>query len=269
VTGTGPRPLPAHGPSDLAGAPPPDVVVPAVVARLAGGDVVVPVWENAVGGLTFRLGEGPRARFVKWAPPTERAAELDLAAEAERLAWAVRFTPVPRVLDAGTDDDGATWLMTAALPGESAVSERWRADPRTAVRALGEGLRALHDALPVEECPFDWGVASRVARGRLRPAAEPALLDRLAAEAPAPDRLVVCHGDACAPNTLLGDDDRWLAHVDLGTLGVADPWADLAVATWSTQWNYGPGWEDELLAAYGTAVDTERTAYYRALWDAT
>ncbi|MFC8734326.1 phosphotransferase [Luteimicrobium sp. NPDC057192] len=258
-----------HVPSDLAGAPAPDVAVPAVVTRLAAGDVVAAVWENAVGGLTFRLGDGPRARFVKWAPATDRAAELDLAAEAERLAWAGRFTPVPRVLDAGTDDDGATWLVTAALAGESAVSERWRSDPRTAVRAIGEGLRALHDALPVAECPFDWGVASRVARGRTRPDADPALLDRLAAEAPEPERLVVCHGDACAPNTLLGDDGRWLAHVDLGTLGVADRWADLAVATYSTGWNYGPGWEDELLAAYGTGADVDRTAYYRALWDAT
>lgn len=258
-----------HVPSDLSGAPAPDVAVPAVVARLAGGDVVVPVWENAVGGLTFRLGDGPQARFVKWAPATERAAELDLAAEAERLAWAGRFTPVPRVLDAGTDDDGATWLVTAALAGESAVSERWRSDPRTAVRAIGEGLRALHEALPVGGCPFDWGVASRVERGRDRPDADQALLDRLAGEAPEPERLVVCHGDACAPNTLLGDDGRWLAHVDLGTLGVADPWADLAVATYSTGWNYGPGWEDELLAAYGTVLDADRTAYYRALWDAT
>ncbi|WP_443062724.1 phosphotransferase [Streptomyces sp. NBC_00390] len=60
------------------------------------------------------------------------------------------------------------------------------------------------------------------------------------------DRLVVCHGDACAPNTVVGDDGTWTGHVDLGTLGAADRWADLAVATWSTQWNYGPGWEEPL-----------------------
>ena len=53
----------------------------------------------------------------------------------------------------------------------------------------------------------------------------------------------------------------------LGSLGVADRWADLAVATWSTEWNYGPGWDDDLLAAYGVHTDPERTAYYRLLWD--
>jgi len=86
-------------------------------------------------------------------------------------------------------------------------------------------------------------------------------------EQPPVDRLVVCHGDACAPNPLLAADGSPLAHVDLGSLGVADRWADLAIATWSTQWNYGPGWENVLLNAYGINPDPKRTVYYRILWD--
>jgi kanamycin kinase len=89
----------------------------------------------------------------------------------------------------------------------------------------------------------------------------------LAGEIPSTDVLVVCHGDACAPNTLLTEDGRWSGHVDLGSLGLADRWADLAVATWSTEWNYGPGWEELLLEAYGVQPDPERMAYYRLLWD--
>ena len=237
--------------------------LPPIVVALAGGDTIRPVWLNELGGLTCEL-DGPSGRrFVKWAPP---GVWIDLPVEAERLRWAARFTPVPRVLDQGADDTG-TWLLTAAVPGESAVSPRWTADPATAVAALGRGLRALHDALPVEECPFSWSVADRVAASV---AAKPhqrdvalALLDH-----PPIDRLVVCHGDACAPNTLLADDGTWSAHVDLGDLGVADRWADLAVATWSTEWNYGPGWEPALLAAYGVDDDPARTDYYRRLWDA-
>lgn len=56
-------------------------------------------------------------------------------------------------------------------------------------------------------------------------------------------------------------------YVDLGSLGVADRWADLAVATCSTEWNYGPDWTDTLLTAYGVGADTERMRYYRLLWD--
>jgi hypothetical protein len=43
--------------------------------------------------------------------------------------------------------------------------------------------------------------------------------------------------------------------------------ADLAVATWSTTWNYGPGWEIPLLDAYGVDPDPDRTRYYRLLWE--
>jgi kanamycin kinase len=32
-------------------------------------------------------------------------------------------------------------------------------------------------------------------------------------------------------------------------------------------WNYGPGWEEPLLDAYGIEQDPVRVAYYRLLWD--
>jgi kanamycin kinase len=70
-----------------------------------------------------------------------------------------------------------------------------------------------------------------------------------------------------APNTLIADDGTCAGRVDLGVLGIADRWADLAVATWSTTWNHGPRWEDRLLAAYGIAPEPVRTRYYRLLWD--
>ncbi len=239
----------------IGGTPPRDVGRPRVVDRLAGGDTVRPVWLNQLGGLTFAIGTD---RYLKWMPPGSAAG--DLAAEAARLAWAAPHTPVPRVLDSGSDADGA-WLLTAALPGRSAVDERWQADPRTAVRAAGAGLRAMHDSLPVDTCPFSWSVETRVARARVLGA------DPDPGPQPPVDVLVVCHGDACLPNTLIHDDGRWSAHVDLGSLGAADRWADLAIATYSTLWNYGLGWEEELLEAYGVTRDRERIGYYRQLWD--
>ena len=91
----------------------------------------------------------------------------------------------------------------------------------------------------------------------------------LLAAAPDIDRLVVCHADACVPNTLVGDDGNPTGHVDLGRMGVADRWADLAVATNSLGWNFPGNWEAELLDAYGVERDEQRTTYYRRLWDAT
>lgn len=238
----------------VAGTPESDVPVPVGVRRVAAGRALRPIWENELGGLTFEVREGDERWFVKWSPAS---AGLDFEAEAERMRWAASFIAVPTVVDRGTDDDGS-WMVTRGLPGENAVTERWIADPATAVRAIGRGLRALHDALPADVCPFSWSVDERLtAVGRL---------DLLGA-APPVDRLVVCHGDACAPNTLITDDGVCSGHVDLGSLGVADRWADLAVATYSTVWNYGPGWEEALLDAYGIAADPTRTAWYRMVWD--
>lgn len=277
--GAGRRGAPSRPP--LAGAPPDadrPLHVPRAVAALADGRRVRVVWENELGGRTFQLGAGSGRWFVKWVPA--QAAGLDLEAEAARLRWAGVYTAVPRVLGLGRDADGS-WLATAGLSGENAVSERWKERPAKAVAAIGAGLRAFHDALPVVACPFSWSVEARLAAIRRRadrgldparwhpvhrPLGVAGALAALAA-APVPDRLVVCQGDACAPNTLIGEDGRPTGHVDLGTLGVADRWADLAVATWSTEWNYGPGWEETLLAAYGVAADPVRTAYYRLVWD--
>ena len=246
-----------------------------MVTSLAAGAPLTPVWRNTAGGLTFAFHSPGGRRFLKWAPIDSG---LDLAAEETRLRWLAGRSPVPRVVSSGTSATGS-WLVTEALPGDNAVSPRWQSDPRPAVSAIGHGLRALHDALPVSDCPFSWGVGERVARavdqGRHNPAEwhrehrQLSLVQALARlEAPPPiDRLVVCHGDACAPNTLLEESGTWIGHVDLGSLGVADRWADLAVATWSLEWNWGPGWGPTLLDAYGITDDPLRTAYYRLLWD--
>lgn len=258
----------------LAHVPAGDLPVPSVVDALADGDPVRPVWENGRGGLTFEIVAPEGRRFVKWAPADSG---IDLDAEATRLRWAAGRTPVPRLLATGADVSGS-WLVTAALPGVNAVTPPWSEDPRTAATAIGRGLRALHDGLPVAACPFSWTTPHRLARARgsgldrTRWHSDHACLSltealaRLATPPPV-DRLVVCHGDACAPNTLIGDDGAWSGHVDLGALGVADRWADLAVATWSLDWNYGPGWQPALLDAYGVDPDPERTGYYRLLWD--
>src|SRR3984957_19481124 len=211
--------------------------------------------------MTFRVGAGipgtAGREFIKVAD----AKTADFAGEARRLRWAARYVAVPQVLGFGVDGDGA-WLHTRGLPGLSAVHPRWLAAPDVAVRAIGAGLRALHDRLPERTCPFEWSATGRLAA--LRPAASARL-----GQPPPVDRPVVCHGDACAPNTLIDDDGRCCGHVDFGDLGVADRWADLAVATLSLGWNdQGRDWEGECFAAYCVQPDSLRIAYFRRVWQA-
>ncbi len=264
----------------IARVPPPDAELPAVVLRLAGGRPTRPLWRNELGGLTVAVG-GDEPVVVKWAPPTQSS---ELLAEAERLEWAAPHTPVPELLAHGRDEiTGGAWLVTRRISGSSAVDPRWIADPEPAIRAIGVGLRALHDMVPVADCPFRWalddrraGALRRAAAGRVDPSrwhddhrdlTVDEALGVVHDLAERPEDRVVCHGDACAPNTMVDDDGDWVAHVDLGRLGVADRWADLAVATWSTVWNHGPGWEEVLLDGYGIDADPDRIRAYRILWD--
>jgi kanamycin kinase len=226
--------------------------------NLAGRAVTL-VWQNQAGGLTGRV-DGDEARFIKWNPA---GSGESLAAEADRLRWLEGRHPAPVVIDLAVVD-GAELLLTRALTGRSAVDDAWGTRPEIAIRAIASGLRALH-SLPITECGYDWGVESRIESAISAGKAVPVDLRT----APPVDRLVVCHGDACAPNTLLGDDGQFVANVDFGRLGVADRWADLAVATMSLGWNYEGYDESVFWNAYGIEPDAARVDYYRALWNAT
>ena len=217
-----------------------------IVSVLAADSVPELVWRNELGGQTWRLGE----RYLKWSPDT---ADLDLDREVQRLRWLLGRHPVPEVLDSGHDGRGS-WILTAALPGTSAVSPRWRSEPEAAVGAIAEGLRQLH-RLEITQFPAGWeSWATR------RP---PELGRPPAAEPP-----VVVHGDACAPNTLVLADGSFAGIVDVGDLVLGDRWADLAVASMSLEWNFGPGWEPCFFDAYGTEPDDRRITYFRGLWHA-
>jgi aminoglycoside phosphotransferase len=184
--------------------------VPAPVEAVAAGRPARQVWRNMVGGRTFEIGASADRCFVKWTPV---ASGINLADEASRMRWAASYTTVPQVIGLGADDAGS-WLITSALPGERATSPRWKAEPATAVAAIGAGLRAMHDALPVADCPFSWMATGRLAdarhragEGRLDPGLwhdehQPLGIEHaldLLAHIPPADRLVVCHGDTCSP----------------------------------------------------------------------
>ncbi len=204
------------------------------------------VWVNELGGVTFAVDGGRRVRQGVSRRPNGRTSWWP---NASGCAWADAL--YPGGAGAGVRRRLAAHRAPAGALGRGSAS----GSPIrcTAARAIGEGLRRLHDALPVDECPFGKTVLGARAR------------------APA-DRLVVCHGDACAPTRCIGDDGTCSGHVDLGDLGVADRWADLAVATLSLDWNFpteGAGRARKLLDAYG--VDSGRRPHRRTTelaWDA-
>ncbi len=201
-----------------------------------------------------------------------------LAEERDRMVWARQHLPVPEVVSYGVDE-GVEWLETIALPGLDAT--KLTDEPEAVVRALGEGLRRFHEA-PTRDCPFDFTLDAALAHciSRVEAGTETwdmlhsdfkdhtpqTALEELRATRPPSEDVVVCHGDYCFPNMLL-EDGVVTGFLDLGELGLADRWWDIAVGGWSVTWNVDPVWEPLFYEAYGIERDEERIRFYRLMYD--
>jgi kanamycin kinase len=203
------------------------------------------------------------AEFIKVA----NADVADFAGEAERLRWAARYVTVPHVLGSGFDQD-TTDTARGCAPARCPACRPYTHDGRRHRTLRCERSARVCAALQHRlegraggSCPFEWSVANRLAK--LPPSARTHL-----GPPPPIDQPVVCHGDACSPNTLI-DDGHCRGHVDFGELGVADRWADLAVTTLSLGRNHpGRRWDAEFLAAHGVEPDPARIDYHRRLFQA-
>jgi len=175
-------------------------------------------WMSWAGTVWKLIGEGG-VIFVK------RAA--DLAGERDRLSWLVGRWPVPRV--AGfLHESGDDWLVTHEVPGVPMYQPSVGWAPERVATRLGEILRDLHSTA-ADGCPF--GVAKR---GN-----------------------VLVHGDYCLPNVLVQDGEL-SGLVDVGQCGLCNPEDDLAAGVWTLQYNFGKGFAQPFLDAYGWPPMTDR-----------
>jgi streptomycin 3"-kinase len=246
----------------------------------------VPVTQGESGDKVYRRSDG--AAYAKLAS-SNRSTSLD--GERRRIAWlAATGLPTPRVLDWIQSDRGAC-LVTSPLHGMPASSlsptELHKAWP-----SLARQLKAIHE-LPVEDCPFDRRLSTMfaqasevVARGVVNPdflalahrsMSPTMLLDSVRAELPLrlaqeSDDLVVCHGDASLPNFVVDPDTlRCTGLLDLGRLGLADRYVDLALITanaresWTTEEDAVAS-DAELFAIHGiVSPDRDRLDFYLRL----
>jgi kanamycin kinase len=252
--------------------------IPRVIFEDYSHWVFTPVSLHETKSVMYRLSHAGEVRFLK---VVRNGLFPSAEAEAERTRWARDYIPVPEILDSGVTDD-ATWLLSAAIIGEDATSDRFRTDIPSLVQRLGAALRQFH-GIPAIACPFAFRLDDALAHARQRlrngdidsardfhpehasltPAAA---VQRLLAMRPTSEDIVVCHGDFCAPNVLFRGSDL-AGFVDLGEMGTGDRWWDLAVATWSLTWNFGPGYEAMFLESYGADLDQGRLRFYRLLYD--
>ncbi|MEV1006737.1 APH(3'') family aminoglycoside O-phosphotransferase [Streptomyces sp. NPDC049881] len=237
------------------------------------------------GAAVYRSSDG--TWYLKRVPAGQ---EASLRAERDRVEWlGAQGVPCPRVLDWREGPEGAE-LTTSAVAGVPA--DRVPAATLLASwAAIADAVRRLHE-LPPQTCPFTRDLTTMyalaldvVARGAVNPeflpdeqqATPPAALlarltpqldARLAQEAA---QTVVCHGDLCLPNILLDPESATVTgFIDLGRLGRADPYADIALLlansreTWAGE-DAAREADDAFAARYGTPLDHDRARFYLGL----
>ena len=246
----------------------------------------LPVRGGESGDFVFRRGDGHA--FAKIAPASRRG---ELAGERDRLIWLKgRGVACPEVINWQEEQEDACLVITA-IPGVPAA-DLSGADLLKAWPSMGQQLGAVH-SLSVDQCPFERRLSRMfgravdvVSRNAVNPDFLPdedkstPQLDLLArVERELPVRLdqertdmVVCHGDPCMPNFMV--DPKTLqctGLIDLGRLGTADRYADLALMIANAEENWAA--PDEAERAFAVlfnvlgieAPDRERLAFYLRL----
>jgi kanamycin kinase len=236
---------------------------------------VHPIADGMSGSDVFRLQTDP-ARFLKFA---EGRAAQDLRQEIARTEWlaehGIRVAPLLRA----HDDGNTVSMQTQALPGEPANRSAW--PQARLLLAIGAALAQLH-GLPAADCPFDEGLAVRLARARHaiaqgdvdarqfasrnRNVTPPNLFARLVANRPAED-FVIAHGDLTLSNVII-DPDGNVGFVDCGHAGRADRYLDLAVFAAEIVDHFGPRSVTTFARAYGVQRwNGRKAAYYADLYE--
>ena len=210
--------------------------------------------------------------------------------EAAMLRWLEGRLPAPRCLYR-TEENGVQYLLMTRLRGEMACAPSLLEDPAALVSSLAEALRRLWET-PIAGCPAVWMLDEKLAAAReavergavdmdnVEPetfgpggfSGPSALLEWLCGHRP-PEEPVLSHGDFCLPN-LFFENGRLSGYLDLGRMGVADRWQDIALCYRSLRHNYDGTYSgaprrdfdpNSLFAALGIEPDWDKIRYYLLL----
>jgi streptomycin 3"-kinase len=226
-------------------------------------------------------------RFAKVVSAT---AASTLEAERDRIEWLQGAGIAgPTVLDWRASEHGVS-LITSTVAGIPAE----HLDPtqlRTAWPSIIHTLRHLH-SVPTPSCPYDRSLDEMMTAARatvtenrvhteflpqhLQHTPTEVILAGLERELPQRQKQeagdsVVCHGDFCLPNVLIDPETLHVnGLIDLGRLGRADPYADIALLlanareTWPDE-NTARHADDEFARRYGIVLDPARQDFYLRL----
>lgn len=221
-------------------------------------------------------------KVLKIQPETE-----ETRSERAVMRWLKGKISAPEIL-ADVQKDGKNYLLMTRIPGKMSCDQEYLENPGLLVSLLAKALKTLW-SVEITDCPAVWNLDAKLGAARKNVEqglvdvnnVEPesfgengfsdpaALLSWLEANRPE-EELVLSHGDFCLPNIFL-EKEKLSGFIDLGRMGLADKWQDIALCYRSLKHNFegyygGKVYEgfdpDILFEALGIEPDWQKLNYY-------
>lgn len=216
----------------------------------------------------------------------ERTSETDNVKQA--VTWLNGRLPTPKII-AYVEEGAKAYTLMSRVPGKMLCDAEYMNEPERLVHLAAECLKMLW-SIEIEGCPCDSRLEKRLKAARYNVEhrlvdvenTEPEtfgpngfsdpedLLRWLESHRP-PEDLVFTHGDFCLPN-LFAVGDHISGLIDLGKMGVADRWQDIAICMRSLSDNFTGKYHGEtkypeyrpemLLDELKIELDEEKLRYY-------
>lgn len=210
--------------------------------------------------------------------------------EYQMMQWLKDRLPVPQVISYAREN-GKSYLLMTRIEGNMSCEDVYMQNPQHLTKLLADALGVLWQT-DITGCPCEWGVDRKlkmaeywvehdmVSMENVEPdtygeggfSSPKELYQWLATHKP-PEEPVLSHGDFTLPN-LIFEGDILKGYIDLGRMGIADKWQDIALCYRSLLHNYegkygGKKYEgycpDMLFEQLGIEPDWEKIRYYMLL----
>jgi len=217
----------------------------------------------------------------------EQSQETD--SEKQIVDWIDGKVSTPKIPEYIVEDHTAYTLMTK-MSGKMLCDDEYMRNPELVIKLVADGLRQLWK-VDVSDCPCKASLlANRLKQARynvenglvdvdnVEPetfgpngfASPIELLEWLENNCPEED-IVLTHGDFCMPNIFI-ENDKICGFIDLGKMGPADRWQDIAIALRSLHHNFNGKYNNRvpyfnfepnlLLNELGIEMDERKNRYY-------
>lgn len=213
----------------------------------------------------------------------------EVATEIQMMEWLEGKANVPKVICHAVEED-TSYLLMSKMQGMMSCDIQYLENSDILVHLLVSGMKALWN-VDIKECPVNWNLKNKLelAKGRVLNNlvdvdhcdphtfgedgfASPLDLYQWLETHQPQEELVLSHGDYCLPN-IFGLENEFSGFIDIGHMGIADKWQDIALCYRSLRDNMNGSYggkvydfnPDILFEKLGIEKDLEKLNYYLLL----